>query len=341
MPSLREELIRLLPKVLPDDPAKALNGTDLIEKMKPLLKKGYSDNSLRQHFSVLAGDPTSPIAKVEQGHGYYLRAVARGETLTTSKKKTAEQCEELSSPDEQKRALQLEEKFRAIYIRYLSLINLFPMHIEHTRGIKRPAGVNKWKFPDVVAIQWEVGQVVDSGYQLAQDLLEVKRSLGEPPFKLISIELKTELTLTGFRESFFQCVSNSKWAHAAQLVVAGKITDNTLAEELRRLGSSYDLTVISHGLDAQDLENMPSSDIITSMGDDKFDEIARKINISQVASGKGRDTLDWEHIRDLRTQSMEFNQLFTWIAYCLEKKKAYSYKDYAQIAKVEGRYSGL
>jgi hypothetical protein len=53
------------------------------------------------------------------------------------------------------------------------------------------------------------------------------------------MELKTELTLTKVRESFFQCVSNSKWAHHAELAIAEPLTDAVLTEELRRLGAAY------------------------------------------------------------------------------------------------------
>ena len=75
-----------------------------------------------------------------------------------------------------------------------------------------------------------------------------------------------------------------------------------------------------------------------SMNDSSFEEIAKAVSISQIASGKSRESLDWEHIRDLRIQSDEFNRLFEWIAYCLEKKTAYSYKDYEQIAKMDKKY---
>lgn len=240
---------------------------------------------------------------------------------------------------EQKKANQLEEKFRAIFLRYSESNNQFPVHVEHTRGSRRPAGVNRWKFPDVIALEWEVGEVTDGGFTLAKDMLEVKKSLGEPPFKLISAELKVELTLASFRENFFQCVSNSKWAHSAQLAIAAKITDKTLSEELRRLGTSYDITVVSYGLEPSYLSSLPSADAIKEMADAQFDDIANNIMLSQIASGKERETLDWEHIRDLRGQSEEFNSLFEWIAHCLEKKIPYSYEDYTRIAKVEGRYT--
>jgi hypothetical protein len=108
------------------------------------------------------------------------------------------------------------------------------MHIEHTKGARQPAGVNKWKFSDVVVLDWDVGEQREDAFVLDRALLEVKRSLGEQPFRLSSVELKVELVLNNFREHFFQCVSNSKWAHMAHLVVASPISDALLATELRR-----------------------------------------------------------------------------------------------------------
>lgn len=101
----------------------------------------------------------------------------------------------------------------------------------------------------------------------------------------------------------------------------------------------FGLVVVSYGLESSYLSSLPSADVIKEMTDEQFDDIANNIMLSQIASGKGRETLDWEHIRDLRGQSEEFNSLFEWIAHCLEKKTPYSYEDYTQIAKVEGRYN--
>lgn len=116
-------------------------------------------------------------------------------------------------------------------------------------------------------LEWDVGEAKDAGFRLDPDLLEVKRSLGEQPFRLSSIELKVELSLADFRAAFFQCVSNSKWAHHAVLAVAAKIADKTLAEELRRLGSSYDVTVLTYGIAREALTDLPSASAILKMGE--------------------------------------------------------------------------
>lgn len=333
MASLWDQLTELLPAVLAKDPEKAVNGTKLMERIRPKLKGEYSDATIRQHFSMMAQEPTSPIAKVATGHGYYLRKL---ETLATAPKPSAEKA---LVEAESKRDLQLEEKFRAVFIRYAEQQNLYPVHIEHTKSKNRPQGVNRWKFPDVVTVQWGVGEVTDSGFRLDPNMLAVKASLGEQPFTLQSAELKVGLSIATFRENFFQCVSNSKWAHHATLAVANPIADETLIDELRRLGSSYDITILTYGLSEADLESVPTAEKIKEMPLNEFDEsIGARINVSHLSTGKARPTLDWDHISDLRKLNGDFSSIFEWVSYCLSKGKAYSYSEFKKIQEIEKRH---
>jgi hypothetical protein len=220
-------------------------------------------------------------------------------------------------------------------MRYSELNNRFPKHIEHTAGTRQRAGVNKWKFPDVVVLEWEVGKMTDGGFRLDEGVLEVKRSLGEQLFRLISVELKVALSHSTFRENFFQCVSNSKWAHTAQLIVGEKIADGQLGEELRRLGTSYDVSVISYGFDPGFLEDLPLADKIKVMKDADFEkEIVAEIKETHFSSGKSKVALDWEHIRDLKIQSEDCHKVFDWTARCIVMKAALTFSDFQK------RYSG-
>ena len=72
--NLRDQLKEILPDILPRNPNQSIKGTELIELVKYRLKQDYSDATLRYHFSIMSCDPSSPIAKVEQGQGYYLRS---------------------------------------------------------------------------------------------------------------------------------------------------------------------------------------------------------------------------------------------------------------------------
>lgn len=337
MPTLRDQLSILFPEILPKDPKKALNGTTLLGLVRPKLQGEYTEASIRQHFSVMSGEATSPIAKVSQGHGYYQRPQAA--PISADVPNNEELAPVLNAQPDGPRSVQSEEKFRALYIRYAELNNSFPVHIEHTAAARQAAGVNKWKFPDVVVLDWDVGRITDNGYQIDRGLLEVKRSLGDQPFRLTSVELKVDLTLSSFRENFFQCVSNSKWAHHAYLVTANAIQDETLVRELRRLGSSFDISVISYGLTHEALENLPPADEILRADDQKIEQLAAQLSISRVSSGRPREALDWEHIEDVRSQSRDFNEVFVWISRCLLDGRSYSFTDYQQITQVEAGYT--
>lgn len=181
MASLWQQLLDILPEVLPDDPLDSVNGTHLMKLVEdrlnsPYANTPYAENSIRQHFSEMSRDPTSPIAKVETGHGYYLRP--RETSLGAGETPQAPLADE-AVPEG--RIVQNEEKFRATFVRYAKTINQFPMIIEHTRAKHQPAGINRWKFPDVVFLEWEVGDVGDVGFRLDPNLLQIKMGLGEPP----------------------------------------------------------------------------------------------------------------------------------------------------------------
>ena len=333
--SLRSELMQKLPDVLPKDPKDALFGTELLKLMRPHLSGGYADNSIRQHFSVMSTEPNSPIAKVSQGHGYYLRppVVAIVEEVLPKDGPLPSAGSPTGVRNEQS-----EEKFRALFIRYASLNNRFPVLIEHTKALRQQSGINKWKFPDVVVLDWDVGRISDAGYRIDKELLEVKKSLGDQPFRLTSVELKASLSLSSLRENFFQCVSNSKWAHNAYLVVATSVQDESLVRELRRLGTSFDVSVISYGLTSEKLASLPNAAQIMEFSDEEIETLTADVVVTTISSGRAREAVDWEHIEDMRAQSSEFNQVFVWIARCLSDANPYAFMDFVKIAKVEKRY---
>jgi hypothetical protein len=163
--------------VLPEDPNLAISGTELLAKVHPRLEGDYSDNSLRQSFSVLAADATSAIARTERGYGYYRRPPSQ--QVDISSPQQHEPSNEIRQPSEEHlgREVQLEEKFRAFYLRYVKLANQFPLRIDHVNAQRRQAGVNKWKFPDAVSLKWDVGESSDLGFSLDKSALEVKRGL--------------------------------------------------------------------------------------------------------------------------------------------------------------------
>lgn len=328
-PSLKDRLNLLFPDVLPDAPEKAIGGTELLKRLrKKGIPKSTTDDVLRNYFSWISKDPTSSIAKVDQGRGYYHRVTHDDVDL---RKKPSTETASLDT-ETAARAEQREEKFRSLFMLWSVQQRQLPMHLEHTKAARQSAGLNRWKYPDVVSVRWEVSDTdenarahVNAGARLNRDLLDVRRSLGDQPFRITSTELKVEITAPLLREYFFQCVSNSQWAHKAQLAIATNIADELVAEELRRLGTSYDVSVISFGLERDYLDNLPNAEQILKFGPERVEQEMANIIPKIVVSDRGRETLDWEHIRDLQNQHKQMKDLFSWISKCLTDYKAYEF----------------
>lgn len=343
MPSLRARLTTILPTILPKSDSEAINGTEILRRLPKDINDAYAENTIRVHLSTMASEQDSVIAKVSRGHGYFLRvkeAIAERAPLAPAAAGGATGAVALAPTAVQpgSRNDQREEKFRAVYIRHAELGNAFPVSIDHTRAKKQEQGRNKWKYPDVVLLRWEVGVITDQGYRLDPHLLDVKRGLGEQPFELTSVELKDDLSLTDLRSSFFQCVSNSKWAHHAVLAIANHVTDATLLGELQRLGSSYDVNIVSFGLPPAELDKLPSADKILALPLAEFEALAATIDVVRIASGRPRSDMDWDHILDMRTVTDDFVLLFRWIAQCLEERTPYRFLDYTGLAEIQDRY---
>lgn len=338
--ALIEKLAKILsePGLLPDDPTSAVKGPELLARVRRALDGEYSDASIRQTFSALAGDSTSPLARVEQGYGYYRRPTVGSPSATIPRSQQSGPLAQASLQqvdNATRREEQLEEKFRAFYMRYVQLDAGFPVHVEHVHAARQQSGVNRWKFPDVVVLNWAVIEQRDFAFHLDKDILEVKRSLGEQPFRLTSAELKVSVSFSSFRENFFQCVSNSRWAHTAHLVVATPISDSLLASELRRLGTSYGVAISHFDFTESQLTALPAADRIIAMEDTTFESLASNHRATQLGAGTSRSDLDWEHLRDMRAQSEEFRDLFEWVARCLRDGKAYPFRRFQDLRSIE------
>lgn len=335
--TLAEQLARLLSSsdLLPTDPANAVMGPELLERVRDKLDRVYEDSSIRQTFSTLSKDPESPIARLASGFGYYRRPPIAAQAAPDDIGEDPTDDGDQPRSDATGRDAQPEEKFRALIIRLSRLQNRFPVHVEHSTGTRQPAGVNKWKFPDIVILDWDAAKGTDEGVVLDSAILEVKRSLGEQPFRLSSIELKAELSLGTFREFFFQCVSNSRWAHSAQLAVAAPITDSLLADELRRLGASYGVNVVSYNLTRETIATFPTASYILAASDGEIATLAKKLSPEVLATGAARTELDWAHLRDMMTQHATFSELFDWIARCLRDGVPYAFDKYHQLREIE------
>lgn len=342
----------LLPQVLSQVPEERQTGVALRQLLLAKFPEkfgDYSPQSIQQTLASMAGRPDSNIAKLDGRNGYFLKSASQRSKPEAPDDRGSERraCDEYpheGSTDKQSeiraseadgmshgRDQQDEEKFRSIYLRYAETESRYCMIVDHTRAKKREAGLDKWKYPDLIELSWDAGELTEDGYRLDAALLDVRRSLGEQPFTVTSLELKARVTTSSFREAFFQCVSNSKWAHRTLLAIAEPVSDETLAAELRRLGVSYDVTVASFSLPTGKLSEFPSADNILAMSDGDFDAIANEIEVRTIVAGTTRSSLDWPYVADMRLRTEEFRDVFQWISKCLEIKKALTFDQYRRL----------
>lgn len=329
--NLRDQLKDILPDILPSNPAEPIKGTELIRLVKFSLKQEYSDAALRYHFSIMCCDPTSPIAKVEQGQGYYLRRVpagmSQGGPATLAQAKLGLLFE--ATPERVDRALARALKFRAIFEREMDLAGRFPFIFESSFAPGAPYE-NLWKCPDAAVLNWGGGEISDSGLALSPRLLELKRGMGVPPFTMASVKLKVSVSYDSYREDFFQALSHARWGHAGELVVAAPIPDEQLAEELRQLGTEYGLGIQVYNLDQDDLDELPPGYVIQQMTAREFEAVLTRVKRQRLTSPKPRH-LEWRLIEQVREGNAEFQELFSWVQRCLEDGKAYRRREFGAL----------
>jgi hypothetical protein len=159
--------------------------------------------------------------------------------------------------------------------------------IYHEKSLKK--SFNEWLHPDLVGVCFP---------DLHSDARALSAIAGELPFKLLSFELKRSLDFSNLRESFFQAVSNSSWAHQGYLVAANIKESPDFLGELKRLSGSFGIGVISLDIDSPD-------------------------DSSVLYPAAERNNLDWDSINKLASENPDFSQFLRDVRIDLEGKKVH------------------
>lgn len=120
-----------------------------------------------------------------------------------------------------------------VYFAFHELNNTYCKTIYHEKSTKK--SFNEWIHPDIVGFYFP--------FNYSNEVLKFTNK-GLDLIKFYSFELKRELNFSNLRESFFQAVSNSSWAHEGYLVSANIKNDIGLRLELERLSNSFGIGVI-------------------------------------------------------------------------------------------------
>jgi hypothetical protein len=314
---------RILPDILPPNPKDAIKGTELIQLVKYRLNQEYSDATLRYHFSIMCCDPSSPIAKVEQGQGYYLRSYSvggfNGEGIMAPTQPSLEPGLFEQAPGNVDLAITRARKFRAVVQRVSTGDGQFPFAFEGSFSSGAPRE-NLWKFPDLALVSWHVLSGGEAGGDTVLDRasMAVRAAAGLPAFSITTAKLKMNVTHANFRESFFQCVSHSAWANAGALHIAGSITDGQLAGEVRSLGAHHGIGVTTYGLTPEGLDHMPDTAELRKLRESEFDALLTRLDIRILSPSRQRPAADWAAIEAAAGSNADAAKLTGWLAKCLE-----------------------
>lgn len=322
--SLRNQLSDLLPSLLPNNPAEAIKGTELIRLVRLQLDGSYSDASLRYHFSIMSCDPGSPIAKVEKGQGYYRRSApvpalsGAQELLSLSQGRLEDLTADREAVDH---ALERVKKFRAIVRRYNELAGKFPYEIREAFTSGAPLG-NLWKFPEMVIVDWQTNETPDEGLALDSGMMALKQRLGLPPFRLNAARLRIQPSLHSFREDFFQTLSASIWTQGGELIYAAPVEDEALAEGLRALNAAFGVGVSSFGLGIETLDDLPRAANILNAHPKETEALLERIRFERIAAPRFRQHVEWGALETLRRENDEIDRLIDWLVECIEHGRA-------------------
>lgn len=111
--------------------------------------------------------------------------------------------------------------------------------IYHESSIKTKKGMDKWLYPDIVGVSFEY-----KDYQ--KELNKFIGKFSSLPIKIYAFEMKKHLSVSSFREYYFQAVSNSSWANEGYLVALDiDESDEELMDLMKRLSYSFGIGVIS------------------------------------------------------------------------------------------------
>ncbi|MCX7768371.1 MAG: HTH domain-containing protein [Flavobacteriales bacterium] len=109
--------------------------------------------------------------------------------------------------------------------------------IHHENSHRASKGQNEWLHPDLVGVYFPF-------QDFREETLEIQKYLSVNSIKLFSFEVKVSLDYGNLRQSYFQAVSNSSWAHEGYLVTLNFEEDPSFRDEVRRLNNAFGIGVI-------------------------------------------------------------------------------------------------
>ncbi len=220
-----------------------ISPTEVYDKAKELFEKGEITNMFdyggkTPHQSVSAfiytalnkGEEVPFLKAQEKPVLIALKGVAKEPVLSTEK---------ISAPS----AKIAHERDLHPFLTYMAFHNenlkCYTKTIFHEESVKSPKGMDRWLYPDMVGVRFLHAELSN------ENLIAFSKKFDTLPVKLVSFELKKEISVNNCRECYFQAISNSSWANEGYLVGRHIDTRNPqLMDLLKRLHASFGIGVI-------------------------------------------------------------------------------------------------
>ncbi|RVY28754.1 COG2958 family protein [Helicobacter pylori] len=127
------------------------------------------------------------------------------------------------------------------FLTYMAINNenlkCYTKTIFHEESVKSPKGMDRWLYPDMVGVRFLHAEWSN------ENLIAFSKKFDTLPIKLVSFELKKEISVHDCRECYFQAISNSP--NEGYLVGRHIDTHNPqLMDLLKRLHASFGIGVI-------------------------------------------------------------------------------------------------
>ncbi|WQW02943.1 COG2958 family protein [Helicobacter pylori] len=127
------------------------------------------------------------------------------------------------------------------FLTYMAIHNenlkCYTKTIFHEESVKSPKGMDRWLYPDMVGVRFLHAELSN------ENLIAFSKKFDTLPVKLVSFELKKEISVHNCRECYFQAISNS--SNEGYLVGRHIDTHNPqLMDLLKRLHASFGIGVI-------------------------------------------------------------------------------------------------
>ncbi|PUD30532.1 HrgA protein [Helicobacter pylori] len=220
-----------------------ISPTEVYDKAKELFEKGeitkmfdYGGNTPQQSvsasiYTALNKGEELPFLKAQEKPVLIaLKSVAKEPVLNTQKP---------SAPS----VKIVHERDLHSFLTYMAINNenlkCYTKTIFHEESVKSPKGTDRWLYPDMVGVRFLHAELSN------ENLIAFSKKFDTLPVKLVSFELKKEISVHNCRECYFQAISNSSWANEGYLVSRHIDTHNPqLMDLLKRLHASFGIGVI-------------------------------------------------------------------------------------------------